>query len=194
MPFLSAFVNQKAMKLLQLALTLTLLFATKSEASAQADVSTEYKFKAVFLFHFAQFVDWPTNALPAAKSPLIIGVLGDNPFGNFLNETVQGENVNGHPLVVQHYRQLNDATNCQVLFISHSEEKRLGQILTNLNGKTVLTVSDINGFPEDGGIIGFVTVHDKIHFKINTNAAKDAHLEFSSKLLRLAEIVTPENK
>jgi len=180
--------------LAQMALAVAVLFAGRQMACAQGDVSTEYKFKAVFLFRFAQFVDWPTNIFTNAQAPLVIGILGDDPFDDYLDETVNGENVNGHPLAVKRYRSLDDVKDCQMLFISSSEESRLGRDLGALRGKTILTVSDIEDFPENGGIIGFVTVQNKIHFRINTDAARDANLAFSSKLLRLAEIVTPQTR
>lgn len=178
----------------RLILAAGLLLAGRHTACAQGDISTEYKFKAVFLFHFAQFVDWPPGAFSSPQAPLVIGVLGDNPFGDFLDETVHGENVNGHPLVIERFRNPEDVKNCQMLFISASEQNQIGRVLAGLKGKTILTVSDIDNFPESGGIIGFVTVDDKIHFRINTDAAHDANLTFSSKLLRLAEIVTTQNK
>lgn len=191
MQFLSASFNQS--RLWRMVFAIVLLFAARPPAAAQ-DVSTEYKFKAVFLFHFAQFVDWPTNAFSDPKAPLEIGILGDDPFDDFLDQTVQGENVNGHPLVIQRFHNPNDIKDCQILFISQSENRQLGRILDSLKGKTVLTVSDINNFPENGGMIGFVTIQDKIHFRINTDAAHDANLTLSSKLLRLAQIVTPQNR
>jgi hypothetical protein len=191
MQFLSVFLNRN--RWLHVLLAMALLLASKVATHAQ-DISTEYKFKAVFLFHFTQFVDWPSNTFPDPQAPLVIGILGDDPFGNFLNATVQGENVNGHRLVVERYHSPDDIKNCQVLFISSSEEPRLGRTLAGLKGKTVLTVSDIENFAEDGGIIGFVTVQNKIHFEINTDAAHDANLTLSSKLLRLADIVTTQNK
>jgi hypothetical protein len=178
----------------RLILAAGLLLAGRQVACAQGDISTEYKFKAVFLFHFAQFVDWPSDAFSGPQAPLVIGVLGDDPFGDFLDETVHGENVNGHPLVIERFRNPDDVKNCQMLFISASEQNQIGRVLAGLKGKTILTVSDINNFPESGGIIGFVTVDSKIHFRINTDAAHDANLAFSSKLLRLAEIVTTQNK
>jgi len=189
MPFLRAILGRN--RLLQALLAVAILLAVKPQACAQ-DVSTAYKFKAVFLFHFTQFVDWPSNTFPDPQAPLVIGILGDNPFGNFLDATVQGESVNGHQLVVQHYRSPADIKDCQVLFISGSEEPQLGRTLAGLKGKTVLTVSDIGNFAENGGVIGFVTIQDKIHFQINTDAARDAKLTFSSKLLRLADIVTTQ--
>jgi YfiR/HmsC-like len=188
MPVLTALLLRR--RLSPLVIALALLFAAKPDAEAQSDIRTEYKFKAVFLFHFTQFVDWPVDAFGTSNAPLVIGVLGDNPFGNYLDETVRGETVDGHPLSIQFYRRLADVKNCQMLFISRSEEKHIQRILTDLEAKPILTVSDIADFPEQGGIIGFITVDDKIHFKINLDAAHDANLTFSSKLLRLAQIVT----
>ncbi len=192
MPVLNA--SSTRLCLARLALALAILFAGRQLTCAEGNISTEYKFKAVFLFHFAQFVDWPASAFTNSEAPLVIGVLGDDPFGDSLDQTVRGENVNGHPLMVERYHELGDIKECQVLFISKSEESRLGRVFAELKGRTILTVSDINHFPEDGGIIGFATVQDKIHFRINTDAARDADLTFSSKLLRLADIVTPNTR
>lgn len=156
---------------------------------AQTVATREYQVKAVFLFNFSQFVTWPTNAFPEAQTPLTIGVLGEDPFGTYLDETVRGEKVNGHPLVIQRYRSIKEVKDCQILFVSRSESKRVEQILTGLQGKNILTVSDIEGFAAKGGIVRFIAEQNKIHFRINLQAAKDAGLIISSKLLRLAEIV-----
>ena len=168
-----------------------LLFSGAIELPAQTEVSKEYQIKAVFLFNFAQFVAWPTNAFPDAQTPLTIGVLGDDPFDAFLDETVQGEKVNGHPLIIQRYHNIEDVKNCQILFISRSEGDRMEQVLAGLKGKNILTVGDMEGFIKSGGIVRFVTEENKIHFRINLEAAKSASLTISSKLLRLAEIVEP---
>ncbi|HEY3760150.1 MAG TPA: YfiR family protein [Verrucomicrobiae bacterium] len=191
MPFLNSLL--RANWIVRAALIIALLFAGQEASSAQ-NTSTAYKFKAVFLFHFTQFVDWPATTFSDPQAPLVIGILGDDPFGDFLDATVKGENVDGHPLVVQRYRKPADVKDCQVLFISSSEQSQLGRTLTDLKGKTILTVSDMGNFAEDGGMIGFVAVQDKIHFQINTDAARDANLTLSSKLLRLADIVTTEKK
>ena len=167
------------------------LLGGQLDARAQADVSKEYQIKAVFLFNFTQFVNWPPSDFINTNQSFCIGVLGDDPFGSFLDETVQGEKVNGHPLIIQHYHNVADIKNCQLLFISRSESKQLDQTLATLKGKSVLTVSDMDDFAQNGGIIGFVTEEDKIHFRINLDAAKNANLTISSQLLQLAEIVKP---
>jgi len=80
---------------------------------------------------------------------------------------------------------------CHILFISRSERPRLEQILAHLQGRSVLTVSDLEDFARQGGVIRFVLVEDKVRLRINLEAAKAAGLTISSKLLRPAQIVTP---
>jgi hypothetical protein len=170
---------------------LALLFAGGLNLPAETSISKEYQIKAVFLFNFTQFVKWPPAAFINADEPFCIGILGDDPFDGFLDETVRGEKVDGHPLVVQRYHSVKDIKDCQLLFISGSENKRLEQIFAGLNGKNILTVGDMDGFAKNGGVIRFVTEQNKVHFKISREAAKNANLTISSKMLRLAEIVEP---
>jgi hypothetical protein len=168
-----------------------LLISVGPEASAQTAISREYEIKTVFLFNFAQFVDWPTEAFASPQAPLVIGVLGDDPFDGYLDETVRGEKVNNRPFVVQRYRRVEDIDGCQVLFIGRTNPSQLGHIMAVLKGRSILTVGDTEGFAQDGGIIRFVTEKNRIRFRINVDAAEAAHLVISSKLLRLAEVATP---
>jgi hypothetical protein len=154
-----------------------------------AAVTPEYQLKAVFLFNFTQFVEWPSQAFADTNSPLVIGVLGNDPFGTYLDDTVRGETVNGRPLTVQRYNTLGDIKNCHVLFISRSEAAHLGQILSALKGKSILTVSDADNFNREGGIIRLATIANKIRLRIALEEAKAANLTISSKLLRPADIV-----
>ncbi len=167
------------------------LFSSRLEAPAETPPPQEYQLKAVFLFNFAQFVDWPPKAFPEAQTPLIIGVLGQDPFGVYLDETVRGETVNNRPLTVQRYHRVEEIKTCHVLFISRSEVDRLEKILADLKGRNILTVSDAEGFAARGGMIRFIIEKNKIRLRINLEAAKDADLVISSKLLRPAEIVAP---
>lgn len=159
--------------------------------SAQTVPSREYQVKAVFLFYFARFVDWPPQAFPEAQTPLIIGVLGEDPFGPYLDKTVRDETVNNRPFVVRRYRRVEEIETCHVLFISRSEAARLEQILARLKDRNILTVGDIDGFAGRGGMIRFVKKANKIRLRVNLEATKTAHLTISSKLLRPAEIITP---
>lgn len=169
-----------------------LLLAEPSRAWAQAAPAREYQLKAIFLFNFAQFVDWPPGAFAEAQSPLVIGVLGDDPFGADLDEVVRGEHVNQRSVVVKRFRRLEEVTDCHVLFISRSEAGRLGPILMRLKDRSILTVSDVDDFARADGMIHLVIQNHKIRLRINVEAAKSAHLAISSKLLRSAEIVRSE--
>lgn len=146
--------------------------------------------KAVFLFNFAQFVEWPDQAFPAAKAPLIIGVLGKDPFESYLDETIRGESINGHPLIIHRYNNLQDIKNCHILYINLQQPDQLENVLAALKGRKILTVSDTPKFAQSGGIIQFVTVNNKIRMRINPQNAQASELIISSKLLRLAEIVS----
>lgn len=147
----------------------------------------EYKFKAAYLYHFAQFVEWPAAAFAAPNSPLVIAVLGQSPFGDELEQAFRDKNINGHPLLVRAIHSPAEAlTNCHVLFISSSEKKRLPEILSSLRGASVLTVGETETFTETGGMIKFVSVEKKIKFQINDEAAKSAGLTVRAKLLNLA--------
>ena len=154
--------------------------------------SQEYQIKAVFLFNFAQFVEWPPASFSSVESPLVIGVLGRDPFGSALEGAVQGERSNGRGFVVERYTRSDEIKNCHILFISQSEAGRLAGILNGLKGRSILTVSDVDGFTENGGMIRFVMEQNKIRFRINLDSAKASNLVLSSKLLRPAIVVGAE--
>jgi uncharacterized protein DUF4154 len=162
--------------------------------AAQSAPTPEYRLKAVFLFNFAQFVEWPASAFSEADAPLVIGVLGDDPFGAYLDETVRGERVNDRPLTVRRYRRVEEIGACHILFITRSEQGHLDQILDSLKGRSVLTVSDFVGFASHGGMIGFATEQNRIRLRVNLEAARAANLTISSKLLRPAQIVSTGGK
>ena len=147
---------------------------------------SEYQLKAAFLFNFAKFVEWPPGAFPEAKSPMIIGVLGDNPFGAELERTIRDKIVNGRPLQIREFRSPAEARECHILFVSNSEKKRLPEVVESLRGTNVLTVGEAENFIESGGMISFVREGNKIRFQINDQAARGAGLKISSKLMNLA--------
>lgn len=149
----------------------------------------EYDLKAAFLYHLAQFVDWPSEAYPAADTPLVIGVLGQDPFGKALDEIIQNEVVKNRKLIVQRYRRLEEIKLCHVLFISHSEDSRLAEILAALQGRAILTVGDSDGFARRGGMVRFLTDKGKLKLRINLDSARAANLTISSKLLRASEVI-----
>jgi hypothetical protein len=161
------------------------------DAPAAPARSLEHEIKAAFLFNFAQFIEWPTNAFPQPQSPLVIGILGPDPFGTALDEIVHGEAVKGHPLVIHRYRQVEDVNACHILFINETDAAQLGRLFARLNGRNILTVGDAESFTQRGGMIRFFTEQNKIRLEINMTAVQKAGLTISSRLLRLARIVSP---
>ena len=170
-----------------------LLLSSGPGLSAEPPAPREYQLKAVFLFNFAQFVEWPPQAFADAQTPLVIGVLGRDPFGAYLDEAVRGETVNNRSLVVRRYGRVEDIDTCHILFISRSEGDRLEKILARLRGRNILTVGDAEGFGLHSVMIRLVTVENKIRLRINLEVAQAANLRISSKLLRAAQIVTSGN-
>jgi hypothetical protein len=162
--------------------------------SAQAQpVPREFQVKAAFLFHFAQFVEWPPTAFAASNSPLCIGVLGNNVFGAAIEETVRGETIQKRKLTVRHFRHWKDVKDCDLLFVSNSETERTDEILAHLKAQPILTVSDLESFARRGGMIQFYLQGPQLRFEINSKAAEEAGLKLSSHLLNLGKIVKAEN-
>jgi YfiR/HmsC-like len=169
-----------------LGLNVLWLLLLSGSGRAQNSPPTEYQIKAAFIFNFARFIEWPPKAFAGTTSPLVIGILGDNPFRDDLRRTLRDKTVDDHPLVIKELSSHVEATNCHILFISTSEKPRLAQVLQGLKGASVVTVAEMDRFTENGGMINFVQEGTKIRFQINNEAAMGAGLKISSKLLSLA--------
>lgn len=160
-------------------------------ASAQSGDSREYQIKAAFLFNFVQFVKWPETSFASADAPFSIGILGDDPFGSALDEMLRGEAINNHRLTVVRAQRINDLKDCQLIFVSRSEESHVGEILSQLGSKPILTVSELEGFARSGGDINFYLSGGKVHFEINPQSARQSGLKISSQLLTLGKMIEP---
>jgi hypothetical protein len=177
--------------LLGLCLALTFLAAPAARAADHAPAtSAEYQLKAVFLFNFAQFVEWPQPAAPGPNA-FVIGVIGEDPFGPYLDRLVAGEKVGSRSLVIRRVHTAEEAATCQVLFVSKSEGANLPKLLDQIKGQPVLTVGDTENFNRVGGMIRLVTENGKIGLRIDVDVATAANLKISSKLLRFATLVGP---
>lgn len=165
-----------------------LLSAAPWNLFAEDSVPQEYKVKAAFLYNFTLFVEWPAEAFSGNDSPLNICILGKSPFGDVLG-SLKGKTVKTRKLVVRQINSVQEMRSCQVLFVSASEKMQLPNILAAAKNQNVLTVSDMDGFAEAGGIINFITLEDKVRFEINLKAAQQARLKISSQLLKLARDV-----
>jgi hypothetical protein len=152
----------------------------------------EYQLKAAFIYNFAQFVEWPANSFEAPDSPIVIGVVGDDPFHGALERAVSGKRVQDHPLIVHHVQFDEPLTACHIVYFSSADDRRLQSYLVVTRGKPVLTIGEADRFLQYGGIIRFFLENNKIRFEVNVQAAQQAGLKISSKLLKLARIYEPE--
>ncbi|MGH9687486.1 MAG: YfiR family protein [Candidatus Acidiferrales bacterium] len=168
------------------ALLAALLFAPS--LSGQQVKTTEYQVKAAYLYNFGLFVTWPA-AGKSSPEPFGICVLGKDPFGPILDSTFAGEMLNGRAIAVRRFADARGAHSCGILFISRSEAKKLNTILSALGNAAILTVSDIPGFSQHGGMIEFVRDGDNVRFEVNLTAADAAGLTLSSDLLKVATAV-----
>ena len=163
------------------------------QLTAQRAPSSEYEVKAAFLFNFAHFVEWPPSAFATRDAPLTICVLGDDPFGNALDQIIAGESAGGRRLIVRRIRNAADAGTCHLLFVSRSESAHLGDILAAIDSSApVLIVSDIENFVVRGGTIGFVLERNRVRFEISVRHARQRGLKLSSQLLSVGRIVDSE--
>jgi hypothetical protein len=148
----------------------------------------EYAVKAAFLLNFTRFTDWPPSAFESEAAPLVLCIVGADPFGPTL-ERVEGKSAKGHSIRVERNSSPEMLRRCHVAFISDSERSRVDQLLKTTQKITVLTVSDIDRFARRGGVIGLVLEGGMVRFEVNVKAAERAQLKLSSNLLRLASIV-----
>jgi hypothetical protein len=160
------------------------------EAHAQeSSVSSEYLIKAGFIYNFANLVQWPSNAFTQPDSPIVIGILGEDPFGTVLDRVLAGKKVNGRIFLVKRLKSVPDLKECHIVFVSSSEMAHLAEAIHLVKGMPILTIGEIPGFARRGGIINLFLEDNKVHFEVNVEAAKEADLNISSRLLALARIV-----
>jgi hypothetical protein len=146
--------------------------------------ASEFDIEAVYVFKFSQFVNWPGNA--RVKPSFEICILGEDPFGPFLERTIQGETVNGKSVAERRIMRPQEAQGCAILYISRSEAARLRQILDTVRDWPVLTVSDLPDFTDKGGMIQFLLQGGRVRFQVNLVPATQAGLALSSELLKVA--------
>ena len=166
-------------------LCLTRAFA----AGADSGVSHEYEIKAAFLFNFTRFIEWPSFSFADAASPIVIGVIGTDPFGGALASIVQGRRVNGRPIVARYVTRDEEARATHLLFVGLTKEEDIARLMRALSGYPVTTVGESPAFAAQGGTITFVLQGDKVRFEINAAAAAQTHVRISAQLEKLATVV-----
>ncbi len=157
-------------------------------SGARASEFDEYAVKAAYLYNFAKFVEWPSEAFADAAAPLSICIAGENPFGGAL-DTLTGKRVEDRLVAVRHVPAATGLEECHIVYIGRTEQGRFKAVLAKLARLPILTVGDIADFAQEGGMIGLVEAEQRIRFNINLAATRQANLKLSSQLLKLATIV-----
>jgi hypothetical protein len=172
----------------------SLFVLAASHVGGAEEKPTEYEVKAVYLFNFAKFVEWPS--IPADEGEegrFTLCVLGRDPFGRLLDRALAGETLHGRRAATRRIATAQEASSCRMVFISESETGRLEQVLRTLGEESILTVSDMDDFSSRGGMIQLVLEEDRVRFEVNLTAATKAGLALSSELLKVARGVRKDS-
>lgn len=169
------------------------LFVFLPLQSLAASPTSEYKLKAALIYKLSKFVEWPDVIAVDQAQSFGVCLLGEDSFGSAL-DALEEKTILGVPVKVHRFSQSASITGeCRVLFISKSKQGFLQKIINKLQGQPILTLSDTEGFADQGGIIQFTYLDKKIGFKINLDRAKGSELKIAAPLLELATIVKSSN-
>lgn len=177
-----------AVRAIGTALLALLVWLGPAIASA-APEPKEYELKAAFLYNFARFAEWPPSAFAGPHEPIVICVLGRDPFGPILDDTVYGKSLGPRRFDVRRIASAAKADGCHIVFIAASALGELDAVLAALHGKPVMTVADIEDAARRGAVLSFALRNGRVRFIINANAAKRAGLVLSSQLIKVASAV-----
>jgi hypothetical protein len=169
-----------------------LLLVQAWSGNTQQGQYSEYQVKGAFLVKFAMFVDWPTRSFPDAGTPITIGILGEDPFGDEFETALKSEIANGRHFELKRFRNLQELTDCHMIFVSAPESQRLAEILSATRDKAVLIVGDRDRFAHEGGMVNFIKEGGKVRFEVNAAAIEARGLRISAKLLQVSRPVTPD--
>lgn len=179
-------------RIIALVLVTINVFSASPVIRAQTISPSDYQLKAAFLFNFAKFIDWPNSSFASPQSPFVVCILGQDPFGSVLDDTLKGKMIGRRPIALRRLKHKAEGLQCQMVFVTSSESGHLAEIIETLQVANVLLVGESNGFAVLGGTIELTLEDSHIRFAINTDAADRSGLTVSSKLLALARIVHDE--
>ena len=165
---------------------LLLILAAPVRAGAGQPASLEYPIKATYLYKFAPFVTWPESAFDTPSSPFVLCIVGEDPFGQLLDQAVAGQRVGQHVIVVRRLQRVDRTPNCHILFVGASRGQAGADALAMVKGAPVLTVTDSASADSAASVIQFVVQDNRVRFRIDGQAAAQNGLVISSKLLSLA--------
>lgn len=147
----------------------------------------EQEIKAGLLYNFLKYTNWPQTSM-GQDNKINLCIYGDDPFEGYL-KPMQGRSVNQRIIKISNIHSFSDVANCQMLFVNENSKAEWPELHNSLSGKSILTVSDINNFTKEGGMIEFAHQDSHIEVNFNENEAKNAKLSVQDRLLNLVTIV-----
>jgi hypothetical protein len=188
---LSRFRPKATCRAATLVLAIAWVNSIAAGASGQVD---EYRVKAAFLYNFAKFVEWPSGAFQTSNESISICVLGPDPFGRSLEDTLTGRQIEGRKLAVRNISNIKQVANCHILFVSSAGNPHSLPTLREIGTPGILTVGESDTAIAQGAVINFIMEGTRVRFEINLGAADREQLRISSKLLSLARVVGAAGK
>jgi hypothetical protein len=166
------------------------LAAGAQQGSEEGAINREYPLKALFLYNFGGYIEWPADTFSSDQAPFVIGVLGSAPLESTLRELAATKTIAGRKIVVEQFLSAERIKPCQILFVTRNvSQPQQRMALEKLKNQHVLIVGESKGFAGQGGGVNFFIESNKVRFEINLESAKQHQLKISSKLLALAKIV-----
>jgi hypothetical protein len=157
--------------------------------SAESAPSLEYKVKAAYVFKLLSFVEWEAATNPQSSNSVTnICVVGDDPIKEAI-QLLNNKTVKGRTISIDQ-KHLNDSlADCHIVFVTRAEASHLDEILLKVDSRVNLTISDIKGFAELGGMVELAIVEDKVKLVINRKKVNESAIQFSSKLMGVAKLI-----
>ena len=192
-PTLAGIVSPFVIRHSSLAALLVCVLLAPARIAAQSSPYTPYQHKALYLFNFAKYTEWPKDAFASDDAPFVIGILGADPFGKDL-DIIKGKTIKGRKLEVKYFKTAAEVSGCHMLFISSSESNRLDQAMSVIGNSSILTIAEMAEFFQQSGMIKLVAEQKSsgamtVGFEINIGATERASLKLDTQLLKLAKPV-----
>ncbi len=178
-------------RIMMFAIVMALFFPIAYAYSA----AEEYEIKAAFLYNLGNYLRFPESSLSDEDTDQLfhICILGKDPFQQNIDSAAEGEKIQGHAPKIRRLQRVQEAEGCHLIFISDSERTRLKSILQSLGSRPILTVSDMDDFLEQGGMLIFYNENNKIRLALDLGKIRAVNIKPSANLLKLAKIVGGSN-
>ena len=179
-------MSERRSTIKRLLILATLLFGVRVEAQT---ATSESQVKAMFVYNFLKFVEWPVDTFAGAKDPFVVLIIGEGATADATEHFLESKTIGERPLVVRRIRWDQSLTGVHAAFVVEPDARKLHHILDAAASAGVLTIGEGESFTTRGGVIALLVEDRRVRFDVDTAAAQTARLRVSSKLLALTRAV-----